>query len=323
MSLNADILADRRRLRRRMQVWRVVAVCAVILAIIGIGIGTADRAGLSIGRDHIARYVITGTIQDDLEEQNLLREIGESKSAKALILYINSPGGTTAGAEALFDSIRRVSETKPVVAVLGTVAASAGYAVALGADRIVARGNTITGSIGVIMQWAEVADLLEKAGIRVEEVKSGPLKAAPSPFKRASSEARAATESMVRDSYDWFVGLVRDRRSLDPDRARVLSDGRVYTGRQAKEVKLVDAIGGETEAVKWLQVEKKIQRNLKVVEWTRSSFEDLGLGGAALAWLLKATGLEGVASVLRLSQKTLQTERLNLDGLVSVWHPER
>ena len=173
------------------------------------------------------------------------------------------------------------------------------------------------------MQWAEVADLLEKAGIRVEEVKSGPLKAAPSPFSRASSEAREATESMVRDSYDWFVGLVRDRRSLDPDRARVLSDGRVYTGRQAKAVKLVDAIGGETEAVKWLQVEKKIERNLKVVEWTRSSFEDLGLGGAALAWLLKAAGLEGVASVLRLSQKTLQTERLNLDGLVSVWHPER
>ena len=322
MSLNADILADRRRLRRRMRLWRLAAVIGVVIALIGVGVGTANQTGLWIGGNHIARYVVDGTITDDLKQQKLLDEIAASNSAKALIVYINSPGGTTAGAEALFATIRGVAKKKPVVAVLGTVAASAGYATALAADHIVARGNTITGSIGVIMQWAEVADLLEKAGVRVEAIKSSPLKAEPSPFSRASPEVRAATEAMVQDSYEWFVDLVAKRRSLEPSRARELSNGRVYTGRQAKKVDLIDDIGGEIEAVGWLQREKKISADLKVVDWTNSSFDDLGLGGAAIALLLRSIGMESVASVLRLSQKTLQSERLNLDGLVSVWHPE-
>lgn len=320
MSLDADILADRRRLKRRASAWRLTAIVAVVAAFVFVVLGSE---GGWLGGDHIARYVIDGMITDDRQEQKLLDEIAESRRAKALILHINSPGGTTTGAEALFAAIRRVAEKKPVVAVLGTVAASGGYAAALGADRIIARGNTITGSVGVIVQWAEVGGLLEKLGVRVEEVKSDPLKAEPSPFSTASPEVRAAVESMVRDSYEWFVGLVAKRRPMSAAKAREISDGRVFTGRQAKSNSMVDDIGGEETALDWLRKEKGLSADLKVVDWKRSDLSSFGLTGATLAWLARSAGLEGVASALRLGQKTLGAERLNLDGLVSLWHPDR
>lgn len=323
MTLDADMLADRRRLKKRASLWRLLAIGFAAAAIVVIGLETTGDGTGILGGDHIARYVIDGTITDDRKEQKLLDEIADSTRAKALILHINSPGGTTTGAEALFAAIRRIGDKKPVVAVLGTVAASGGYAAAGAADHIVARGNTITGSIGVIMQWAEVGDLLDKVGVRFEEVKSSPLKAEPSPFSRATPEVRAAMESMVRDSYDWFVGLVAERRPMSPERARELADGRIYSGRQAKENGLIDAVGGEEIALAWLQSEKKIDSGLKVVDWQKSNLSEFSLAGMTLGWLAQATGLEGVASVLRLSQKTLRGERLNLDGLVSVWHPDQ
>jgi protease-4 len=323
MTLDADMLADRRRLKKRASLWRLLAIGFAAAAIVVIGLETAGDGTGILGGDHIARYVIDGTITDDRKEQKLLDEIADSNRTKALILHINSPGGTTTGAEALFAAIRRIGDKKPVVAVLGTVAASGGYAAAVAADHIVARGNTITGSIGVIMQWAEVGDLLDKVGVRFEEVKSSPLKAEPSPFNRATPEVRAAMESMVRDSHEWFVGLVAERRPMSPERARELADGRIYSGRQAKENGLIDAVGGEEIALAWLQSEKKIDSGLKVVDWQKSNLSELSLAGMTLGWLAQATGLEGVASVLRLSQKTLRGERLNLDGLVSVWHPDQ
>jgi protease-4 len=317
------MLADRRRLKRRVSRWRLFAIGAAVVAIVVIGAKTAGDGQGWLSGNHIARYVIDGTITDDRKEQKLLDEIADSARAKALIIHINSPGGTTAGAEALFAAIRKISAKKPVVAVLGTVAASGGYAAALAADHIVARGNTITGSIGVIMQWAEVGDLLDKVGVRFEEVKSSPLKAEPSPFNKASPEVKAAMESMVRDSYDWFVGLVAERRPISAERARELSDGRIYSGRQAKVNLLVDELGGEDTAIAWLETEKKLDSGLEVMEWEKSELTDFSLIGMTVGWLARAAGLEGVASMLRLSQKALGAERLNLDGLVSLWHPDR
>lgn len=323
MSLEADMMVDRRRLKRRLSLWRFVAVAALlaVLAVAGIGLsGDGWRHGFS---SHVARVTISGLISDDREQQELLDKIVKSDEVKAVVLHINSPGGTTAGSEALFAAIRRVAADKPVVAVLGTVAASGGYIAALASDHIVARGNTLTGSIGVIFQWAEVSDLMQKLGVKMEEVKSGVLKAEPSPFKQMPEEARIVTEAMVRDSYDWFVGLVAERRPFDEARARELSDGRVYTGRQALDVKLVDAIGGERTALAWLQETKGIDTDLEVVDWTKSSIENLSWSAKATVWILHAMGLSGLAETLALTQKTLGTEILSLDGLVSVWHPAR
>ena len=162
-----------------------------------------------------------------------------------MILDINSPGGTTTGGEAMYDAIRRLAEKKPVVAVCGTLATSAAYIVALATDRIFVYGNTITGSVGVIFQWAEVSELMRTLGVKVEEVKSGPLKAVPNPFEPTDEKGRALAEEMVQEAKVWFVDLVGKRRNIEPEAVPGLTDGRVYSGRQAVALKLVDEIGDE------------------------------------------------------------------------------
>ena len=167
---------------------------------------------------------------------------------RALVLRINSPGGTTAGSEALYAAIRRVAAEKPVVAVLGEVAASGGYVAALAADRIVGRGNTLTGSIGVIMEYPDLTEVMERLGIGIETVRSSELKAEPSPFRPTNPAARARDEALVADSYRWFRGLVGERRGLQGNALDAAANGGVFTGRLALESGLIDAIGGEAEA---------------------------------------------------------------------------
>ena len=188
----------------------------------------------------------------------LLDKVGKSDQVKAVILDINSPGGTTTGGEAMYDAVRRLAEKKPVVAVCGTLATSAAYIVALATDRIFVYGNTITGSVGVIFQWADVTELLHTLGVKVEEVKSGPLKAVPNPFEPTDEKGRALAAEMVQEAKVWFVDLVAERRKIDPASVPGLTDGRIYSGRQAVELKLVDQIGDEKAAKSWLQEERNV-----------------------------------------------------------------
>ena len=194
----------------------------------------------------------------------LFDKVGKADQVKAVILDINSPGGTTTGGEAMYDAIRRLAEKKPVVATCGTLATSAAYIVALATDRIFVYGNTITGSVGVIFQWADVTELLKTLGIKVEEVKSGSLKAVPNPFEPTDEAARAVTEEMVEDAKVWFVGLVKTRREIEPDSVPGLTDGRIYSGRQAVEYKLVDQIGDERAARAWLAKERGVPKGLRI-----------------------------------------------------------
>ncbi len=173
-------------------------------------------------------------------------------AVKGVILSIDSPGGTTAGGEAIFEAVRELAAAKPVVAQVGTLAASAGYMIASASDHIVARKSSIVGSIGVLVQFPDFTGLMDKVGIKLEEVKSSPLKAEPSPFNPTTDEERAMMRAMILDSYDWFVGLVDERRPLDRAEVLALADGSVFTGRQALTNKLVDALGGEREAIAWL-----------------------------------------------------------------------
>ena len=325
-SLGADAIVDRRRLKRRLSLWRFGAVGALLLAFFVFVAGE----GLLPGEDHIARVSIAGIIVDDQAQQELLSEIAEDDSAKALILWIDSPGGTTTGSEALYEAVRNVAAEKPVVAVLGTVAASGGYIAAISADHIVARGNSITGSIGVLFQWAQFTGLMEKLGIDMRDVKSSPLKAEPNPFTEPSAAALKATKDMVTASYDWFIALVADRRGLDEAAARKLGDGRVYTGWQAVKNGLIDEIGGEDVALAWLTSEHDIDAGLPVTDWevTVDPLENAGFAGRVLYGLGQSLGVgltDGVTTGLAegLAGKTLQTKRLTLDGLTSVWHPER
>jgi protease-4 len=194
---------------------------------------------------------------------------------------------------------------------MGSLAASGGYVVSLGADHIVAGRNTITGSIGVILQTIEISGLLQKVGVQVNEIKSAPLKGEPSEFHPLTPEARKATDALVQDAYDWFVGLVAERRKLAPEAARVLGDGRVYSGKQALDVKLVDEVGDERTARAWLQSHDVAQSvPVRDIE-TKSRIP--GLGGPEN----RALAALGVL----LTGKAFDSKPLTLDGLVAIWHP--
>jgi protease-4 len=317
MTLETEAVLDRRRLRRKLSLWRTLAVIAGVLALGFLLFSSADRAGL-LGARQIARVSIEGVITEDRDLLRLLKKIGETKHVAGVILAVNSPGGTTAGGEALFSAIRNLSKSKPVVAQFGTVAASAAYIAGLATDRIVARGNTITGSVGVIFQWPDVSQLLEKLGIKVNEIKSGPLKANPSPFQPMDEAGKAATEEMVADSQRWFVGLVRERRGIDTKSVAGLEQGRVFSGRDALANKLVDEIGGEEEARKYLEDQRNVPQGLKIVDWKASRDSDWSLVRLSMLAVARLTGLSALEEVAMLSNDRLAAMRL--DGLLSIWH---
>src|SRR4051812_948439 len=234
MSLDADQIVDRRRMRRKLTFWRVATIFILIAAVVGGGLIFAERRGAiaPMAGGSIARVTIEGLIRNNRPRTEALTRLAES-NAKAVIIHINSPGGTVAGSEELYDSLMRLKAKKPIVVVVDGLAASGGYIAAMASDRIMAQQSAIVGSIGVIFQYPNVTELLKTIGVQIETIKSSPLKAAPSGYEPTSPEARAAVDSIVRDSFDWFKGLVRDRRHLDDASLQKVSDGRVFTGRQA------------------------------------------------------------------------------------------
>ena len=299
-----DSLIDRRRLKRHVSFWRILAI---ILAVAAVAAG-AGRLGLYEGRDHVAVLEIKGIITTDRDRERALMKLADDSRAKALLVRIDSPGGTVVGGESLFRQLRAVAAKKPVVAVMGEMAASGGYMVALAAERIFAREGTITGSIGVILQSADVTGLLAKLGIQPEAIKSAPLKAVPSPLEKLTPEGRAATQVLVDDMYAMFQDMVAASRNLPPVKVHELADGRVFTGRQALANGLIDQIGGEPEARAWLATRGVPQylpaRRLDIPR------EDDFLSGMTDSMIRVLTG------------KTYLSERLTLDGLVALWHPD-
>lgn len=317
MTLDPDVILDRRRLKRKIGFWRVLAFLAVAAAlIVGLVEQSEIKSWFQRSSPHIARVSISGFIRPDRKFDEMLERIGKSQSVKGVIVTINSPGGATSGGEALYEGLRKLAAKKPVVAHVDSLAASAGYMAALGTDRIVTRRSAITGSIGVLAQWADVSELLGRVGVKVEEVKSAPLKAEPTPFKPTSPEAKAAIDRMIQDSYAWFVGLVAERRGLSAEEVRVVADGRVFTGAQALQLRLVDEIGGPDRAIRWLETARGVDKDLPVRDW-RPRDDGLGLG---LAESLAESTLRGILAATGLD-RILPTGAA-LDGLTSVWHPE-
>jgi protease-4 len=317
MTSRADDLIDRRRLRRKLTFWRVAAIAVLALGLVALSAWFygGDLGGTAV--DHIAKVKIGGTITEDDELIERLEAIRKSDRVKGVILAIDSPGGTTAGGESIYDEVRKIAADKPVVAQVGTLAASAGYMIASAADHIVARKSSIVGSIGVLIQFPDVTGLMDKLGVKLEEVKSAPLKAEPSPFNPTTDDERAMVRKLILDSYDWFVGIVAERRAMTRPEVLALADGSIFTGRQALANRLIDEVGGEDEAVAWLGT-KGVDAKLKVVEW-----KDTGSGAG---WLF-SRALRTASRMLGLPENSgdmldqIGADRLFLDGLVSVWHP--
>ncbi|WP_144185646.1 signal peptide peptidase SppA [Elioraea rosea] len=301
MALESDLLIDRRRLKRGIALWRGIALAAVLGAIVLAGLESGPARSLLGGS--VARLSVSGVITEDRDRDRALASVAEDASVRALVVAIDSPGGTVAGGEALHRALASVAARKPVVAVMGGTAASAGYMIALPAERIFAREATVTGSIGVLMQTTEFSELLDSLGIRAEALRSGPLKDQPSPFRPLTDEGRAALQAVVDDLYAQFVSMVASGRRMDEARVRAIADGRVFTGRQAIAAGLVDAIGGEAEARSWLAAEKGVPASLPFRDVADDDRDRL------------------IPRLLREARKALVSERLSLDGLMAVWHP--
>jgi protease-4 len=323
MSLDADTIVDRRRLRRKLTLWRVLAVLLAIVAVVAVTARLTRSDLLLTGAtgSYMARVSIRGLIRNDEDRVKALDRLAKS-SARAVIVHIDSPGGTAAGAEQLYDSLRGVAARKPMVVVVDGLAASGGYIAALSADHVVTRSAGLVGSIGVLFQYPNVSELLKTVGVKVEEVKSSPLKAAPNGFEPTSPEARAALEAIVKDSYAWFRGLVKERRQLDDTALERVADGRVFTGRQAVGLKLADEIGGEEQAIAWLAKEKKVDPQWPVRDWRlQPRLADLDFLHLAMVVVFDAVGLRSLARQVEDSAALQTIQKLNLDGLLALWHP--
>jgi protease-4 len=293
------------KLRKSRRLWRVLFFLALAIAVIAL----AGRFALESGGvgDRIARVAINGVIATDPTRLKILEDLGEDKQVKAVIVSINSPGGTTAGGEELYEALTALRAKKPVVAVIGELGASAAYMTAIASDRIFARRLSIVGSIGVLYQHVDASKLMQTIGVDLDKVATGPLKAEPDFDEPMSPEVRASLQRLIGDSFDWFVDIVAERRGITRPETLALADGRILTGRQGVETKLIDAIGGEAEAVKWLESDKEVAADLPILNYfplPEPGFFNLG------KWLG-----QGARGALGLGE----TGPIALDGLVSLW----
>jgi protease-4 len=322
MSLDSDVIVDRRRIRRKLSFWRVVAALAVIAAVVTIGVAvTPGGRNAFTTSGSIARVHIEGLIRSDNDRVEALERLEKSRAA-AVVVHINSPGGTTAGSEQLFDALVRLKAKKPLVVVVEGLAASGGYITAIAADHIVAQQTSLVGSIGVLFQFPNFTDLLKTVGVKVEEVKSSPLKAAPNGFEPTSPEARDALDSLVKDSYAWFRGLVKERRGMDDALLAKVADGRVFTGHQAVDLKLIDQLGDEKTAIAWLVADKGIKADLPVRDYKlEPRFGDLTFLRTAASLTLDALGFSAIARQIERAGVAGAVDRLGLDGMLALWQP--
>ena len=252
---------DRRRLKRRLRIWQGVTLFVALAAVLVF----LQSEGELFREDRIARVYVEGIIVRDDARSQVLSRLAADKSVRGVIVHIDSPGGSVVGGEDLYNGLRDIANKKPVTAVMGTVATSAAYMAGIAADRVWAREGSVTGSIGVILQSANITGLLDRIGVEPVTIKSSELKGTPSPLEPLTKAARAASQEVVLDLYEFFVGIVIERRPLDAATVRVLADGRVYSGRQAVANGLIDAIGGEDDAVSWMVTAQNVPEGLPVV----------------------------------------------------------
>lgn len=311
-------IADRRSLRRKVTFWRSLAIIVLVFVLATVWFRWPGAEGPGVNQ--IARVTISGLIQDDQDLTARLDRIAKADNVKALIVDISSPGGTTFGGETIYKALRRVAEKKPVVSDIRTLAASAGYMIALAGDRIVAGDMSITGSIGVLFQYPQAKELLDKIGVSMESIKSAPMKAEPSPFNPPSDQTKAMINAMVQDSFHWFVDLVAERRKMTQDQAMALSDGSIFTGRQALKNGLVDELGGLPEIKAYLK-SRSIDPELPVIDWKPAPQGWAAMLPGAFIHAAEWVGLDRDFSASAL--KMLGIQHLFLDGLVSVWQVDR
>jgi protease IV len=212
----------------------------------GRGGGMMGRAG----GDRVGVVEVTGVIADSKTTLRELREFEEDPRIRAVVVRIDSPGGSVGPSQEILGAMQRLQKKKHVLASMGSIAASGGFYIAMGGEKVFANPGTLTGSIGVISEFPNVSGLLKWAGVEMRTITAGKLKDSGSPFREMSTEERSYFQSMLDDVHAQFIGAVAEARKLPEAEVRKIADGRVFTGRKAKELKLVDELGGLQDAAR-------------------------------------------------------------------------
>lgn len=299
--ITPDQIVERMKFKRRMYNWRLTAfIIAIALILTMFSENTNNKIGVSV-TNYIARVRIDGEIFNNEDRIKLLNEIAENNGIKAVILHIDSPGGTVVGGETLYNAFRKISEKKPVVAVMGDMATSAGYMTSVACDYIIAHQGTMTGSIGVIAQSYEFVELANKVGVKFNTFKTSPLKGGPIPTEELTPEMKESMYQTLFDIYDMFYDMVALRRNKIPaEQLRAIANGAAYTGRQALQLGLIDAIGDESTALDWLQNAKKVDKNLAIhdihIDQPESGFDKIFESIDSISKTLKLATSKGFIS---------------------------
>lgn len=251
MKQDISFLIERKNLLKNLSKWRIAAVVFLALIIIT---NISKNNFISKKKPYIAKVKITGMINDDDYRINKLNILKNSNNVEAVIIKINSPGGTFVGGERLYNTIKKISKKKPVIAIIGDQATSAAYLAAIGSDYIIASNGSLTGSVGVLLQAFEATNLAEKIGIKPIIIKSSSFKATPHPAEKFNQDDYNYLSKIVSQSKEIFLDIVKSERvNLTAESLKEISLGKVFIGKQAKELNLIDAIGDEKSALDWLK----------------------------------------------------------------------
>lgn len=283
--------------RRRWRFWAIVlliALCATLFF--------SCRSSEEKPSAYVARLNIEGMMLHDPYQDTVLSRIATDKHAKALHVFIDSPGGTMGAGLNYYYQLRAIAAKKPVIITMGTTAASAGFMAALAGDYVIASPGTLTGSVGVVLPLMDARELAAKIGVKSDEIASGDMKAVTSPLSERNEKARSYLQDTVNEMEQMFLGLVKERRKVDSKTLLLVADGRILTGQSAKKLKLVDALTYEVTARQWLAREKNIAENLPEItlplKKKRNLLEDLARSALYLPDLLKIRHNGGAVSLM-------------------------
>ena len=227
----------------------------------------------------IAKIYLEGMITSESNLVEKIDQLKQKQNLKGILLTINSPGGTFVSSKEIYDTLKFFDEKIPVAIYMKEVATSGAYLVSLGADQIFANTGTITGSVGVILQTADISVLLNKIGVSPLVIKSGDLKAIPNPLEKTNDEQIKYIKNVVLLMQEEFSKIVKLERKLTWDNLEKISDGRIFTGNQAKEINLIDEIGAENDAIDWIKKKAGLDDNIKIIDYAKkdSFFDFLNL----------------------------------------------
>ena len=263
MSLDWQILEDTKKKWYRKGLWRGLLISIIIAITIYL---FSNFTNFSSNFSHIARININGIIFDNNEIVQIIDNLAKNENVKSVLVKINSPGGTVVGSESLYVAINSLSQKKPVISLMGEIATSGGYIVALASNYILARQNTLTGSIGVIVENQNFSELSEMIGVRTDITKSGKIKGGQNPLSPLDPLVKINNQKLVNYSFDWFISIIKKNRNINQSVLDLVSDGRTLTGGMALDLGLIDGIGTEKEALKYLEINYPDFKDLPIID---------------------------------------------------------